>query len=396
MKILIIYRHYWPDTPPLGSILRSLAEGLASRGHRVTVVTAQPSYRGKRQKRLPRRGFVGGVKIVRLPLPPDPGRGPGRALVALLFLAQTFAYAARHRFDLVWATTLPPVINGVVGRAAARFAGARFLYHVLDVYPEAAVAGGLAREGWLARLAARVNSATCRAADAVVVLSDDMVRTIGDRGGNGRVRFHVINNPVLAELEPGDRLVGEEPAEAFRFIFSGNMGRFQSLPLLVEAMAHVPPESGIELVFLGDGPVRGELEKRVARLGLPHVRFLDRTGPEQAFAAARQAQVGVVSLAPGVYRTSYPSKVMTYLAAGLPILAVIEAESALAQYLASHDAGRAAGHDAKDIASAMMALQERYRDGVPRMRLTGLALADFGRAQTTRRWADLVERLGLE
>ena len=352
MKILIVYRHYWPDTPPLGSIL---------------------------------------------PLPPDQGRGILRAVGAGLFMAQAFAYAARHRFDLVWTTTLPPVLNGVMGRAAARFSGARFLYHVMDIYPEAAIAGGMARAGLVSRLAARIDSATCRSADAVVVLSRDMAETIRRRGGNDRVHFHILNNPVLAELETVDRLDrAAAPGKRFRFIFSGNMGHFQSLPLLVEAMAHVPVESDIELVFLGDGPVKPALVARASELGLSHVRFFDRLPPLEAFEVTRGADVGVVSLAPGVYRTSYPSKVMTYLAAGLPILAIVEGQSALAEYLDAHEAGAAAPHEPEAIARAMLALRDLYADGVPRMRLSGRALADFGREQTARRWSELVDKLSFE
>ena len=45
MRILAIYRHYWPDSPPYASMLRIITAHLAAEGHNVTMLTEQPSYK---------------------------------------------------------------------------------------------------------------------------------------------------------------------------------------------------------------------------------------------------------------------------------------------------------------------------------------------------------------
>ena len=45
---------------------------------------------------------------------------------------------------------------------------------------------------------------------------------------------------------------------------------------------------------------------------------------------AAQGDLGVVSLAPGVIRAAYPSKTLSYLRQGTPILALVEGDSELA------------------------------------------------------------------
>jgi hypothetical protein len=54
---------------------------------------------------------------------------------------------------------------------------------------------------------------------------------------------------------------------------------------------------------------------------------LDATAADRVIASA---DLGLVSLQPNIYRVAYPTKTITYLALGLPILAVVEAESSLA------------------------------------------------------------------
>ena len=45
MRILIVYRYFWPDTPPYATMLRDISRWLAEAGHDVEILTAQPSYK---------------------------------------------------------------------------------------------------------------------------------------------------------------------------------------------------------------------------------------------------------------------------------------------------------------------------------------------------------------
>ncbi len=374
-------------------MLRTLAQHLAARGHKVTVLTGYPPDAGRD---LPARGFVGGVRVIRVRSPHNSGGMARRAASGTVFLAQAFAYAARHRFDLVWANSLPPVVNGLVGLLCARGSGARFLYHVHSVHPEAAVAIGALRAGMFSRMLAAINSFTCRAADAVVVLSDDMVRTIADRGGNGAVAFHVLNNFVLAGLGD-DRPPPERAGEAFRLVYWGNLGRTQDLRRLVEAMALISPDEGIELELIGTGAAEARLRRLVGKRNLRHVRFTAAEPSQESFRLVRSCNVGVIPLAPNIHRVGFPSKLMTYLAAGLPVLAIVERDSALASYIEKAEAGLVVDGEPEAIAAAIRTARDTlsFRP-MARMRFMRMADRDFGRAAACARWAELVESLGAE
>ena len=58
--IVLVHRYFSPDTPPYASILRDIAERLGQDGHRVTVLTCQPSYNRAVVARAPARERLAG------------------------------------------------------------------------------------------------------------------------------------------------------------------------------------------------------------------------------------------------------------------------------------------------------------------------------------------------
>ena len=85
---------------------------------------------------------------------------------------------------------------------------------------------------------------------------------------------------------------GEGTPDAPTFVAVGRLAAQKGLPLLIEAAALVKARGAdFRLVIVGDGPLRGELEAMVARLGLAaNVTFtgaLDGEGVRHAMLAAR-------------------------------------------------------------------------------------------------------------
>ena len=138
MKILLVHRYFWPDSPPYASILRTVGEHLAESGHSVEVFTAQPSYGGSDlHEKAPNSESLNGVQISRAPLLKESKSKPvGRLLNLVLFAAQVFLKVARGDFDAVMAATTPPVFVAFAARCGAKLKGAKFVYHMQDIYPE--------------------------------------------------------------------------------------------------------------------------------------------------------------------------------------------------------------------------------------------------------------------
>ena len=129
---------------------------------------------------------------------------------------------------------------------------------------------------------------------------------------------------------------------------------------LVEAQ-----RSDIELVFMGEGKALAGLKAQSA--GLASVAFEPHRPFEAAQAEIAAADVGIVSLEPEIYRLAFPSKTLTYLGLGLPLLCVVEPESQLARMVADNGLGWVAQRDPAAIAAAICRIADARGD-LPAMR----------------------------
>ena len=361
MRILLTHRYYWPDTSsPYAFMLRSLAEHLVSCGHDVSVFTALPDE--TRLETIKKAPDAAGIRVVRRKLPPeDRARPVARAATAGRYAAAVFFHVLRSPAELVMAASFPPVIAAWAAGLACRLSGKKFIYHVQDVHPEAAwLARPGKRRGFAFKILQHLDNQSLRRASRIVVLSDDMARTLSDRAGHV-LPLEVINNFALEGFG-----AGSEPPAGFRklpnrkrLIFAGNLGSFQNLPMLTEGVARaLAKHKDAELVFLGRGAALDGLKRQWHRH--EQITFLPHLPPAQARTLIGEADIGLLSLNPGVFRLSFPSKLLTYLQLGVPVMAAIERESALSQLIEQNGLGRvAAASDPENIASCIHQLLER-------------------------------------
>lgn len=344
-RILAIHRYYWPDTPPYASILRSIAERWARDGHKVEVLTTQPSYKSQlKLSRRPSSETINNVRVRRIPLFHEAGRIVGFRIINMMILCfAVFVHAVvrRRRFDIIMVSTAPPVVLGAAARISAKLTGARFIYHCMDIHPEIGKISGEFRNRKLFDYLLSVDSKNCSDADLVIVLSEDMKKAIMSRHGLGKVNIKVINNFNLPDYE---EVIPEALPEEykkrtgmFRVLFAGNIGRFQGLEFVIDAFLSLSDRTDIELVLVGDGKAVEKLKARAGRGA--HIRFI----PHQSLAITRQimkeSDLCLVSLVPGIYKYAYPSKTMTYLNEGCPLLVSVESDSVISHFVEENKLG---------------------------------------------------------
>ncbi len=396
MKILLTHRYFWPDRPPYGHMLLAIAKGLVQAGHDVTVFASQPSSAPGLPSAL-RQQVIDGVKVRRCYVLTERKAMPILRLfnVALYCLALFFTIL-RVRPDIVSVSTFPPVAAGWIGSLAARIVGARFIYHVQDIHPDvSALSGGKLGRGVLARALRWLDNATLRRATVVVTLSPDMANTLTARG----VRIQhlaIINNFSLdLDLAPtavsSARMPDQSGTARFNVIFAGNLGAYQDLPLLTLGIARLfHQEPGLRLTFLGSGTAEAAL--KAAWDQHPQVRFLPFLPFEQARDIIAQADLGLVSLAPGLTRVAYPSKLLTYLGLGVPVLALVDEDSSLAQDIIANRIGVVAEHRTPEAIAA--ALTVAMADPSLRKNAAATALS-FTAPVVVLRWVDLIGDLAV-
>lgn len=373
-------------------LANDIAAWLAGAGHHVEVIASQPSYNPEAGLgRRPARESWNGVTIRRLPLLPERHRGLVRQLNNLLFiLLSTAVLLFGTRRDVVWSTSIPPVLQPWLLRLVTAIRGTRLIYFVQDIYPEIALLMRMMRPGVASRMIAAADGWTMRQADAVVTLSADMADCIRTRD-EACVAPRIINN--FSAIAPTSASRAQEDATApCRFVFAGNIGRFQNLEETLALFAEVGAETAT-LEFLGEGRLKQTLRESAAARNLSAVRFHPYLPADKAFEFMKACDVGIVTLVPGLYRYAYPSKTFSYLAAGLPLLCLLEEESELAREITARRLG---------VAVSWSAPPARRREAVERLAASHRQFADgllerarplFDRDAARTRWLALFDEV---
>ena len=139
------------------------------------------------------------------------------------------------------------------------------------------------------------------------------------------------------------------------------MGRFQGLETAIKAMSLINKNKDIELIFIGEGLNKKNLIKLSKELQA-NAKFYPYLEPSLAKNFIKKADLGLISLTKNVYKFSYPSKTMTYLELGKPIIAIVEEESNIAQDLISGSYGYVVPHEEDSLANLLIYLKKNSQE----------------------------------
>lgn len=327
MRVLILSIYHDPEPIPKTG---ELARELQRRGHEVTVVTAFPHYPSGNlypgYRLAPWRWEVREkVRILRTFIYPYHGRRSSLRMLNYVSWMMSSVQAAwlAPACDVMYVWH-PPLTVGVSAWVISKLKRVRYVYDVQDLWPESALASGLMRPGILVDALYRLAGWVYRRAPAILVVSDAAAGYLEQRGVPARkvsVAHHWVD---LAPFEqPLSRDVRSEFGWHGKFVvmFAGNLGFVQGLETIIEAAALLRDRRDIEFVLVGDGAARPRLTALAAEKDLSNVRFLGYHPQEEMPAFLSAADVLLVHLrASEIADHAIPTKILSYLAAGRPVI----------------------------------------------------------------------------
>ena len=259
MKILMISDVYYPRINGVSTSIATFRRALHARDHQTLLLAPEYPGRSKADQAV--------VRVPSLYLPFDPEdrmMRPGP-------LRRSIRDLARQRFDLIHIHT--PFIAHRAGVRMARELGIpvvetyhtffeEYFHHYLPLLPRA----------WM-RLAAReVSRRIGRHLDGLIVPSPAIERAL--RGYGLKVPIRIIPTGLdLAEFTPGDgarfcRAHGLEPGRP-TLVYVGRVAHEKNIGFLLDVLDQVRnARPDVRLIIAGEGPARGDLQRRVARLHL--------------------------------------------------------------------------------------------------------------------------------
>jgi len=346
LHILLVTHYFAPDGGAAAVRLTRLAQALAARGHRVTVLCPMPHYpqgriRDDYRGAWTRQETLNGVRVVRAWLWATPSRSVGLRLISQVsfMLAAALRGLSLPRPDVLLIEN-QPVFSALAGWWLSKLKRRPYVVNVSDYWPEYLVAVGVTHERSLIYRAfkALVNL-TQRQARAIVALLPDILSSIEARIGP-HPRAHVIMNATdLARFRPN------VDASAFRakhglgqamlVSFVGTLGNHIDLDTMLKVAARFVERPDVLFLFLGTGIHRDTLQGQA----LPNLRWVDWVDHEEMPAAWAASYVTFWAVHDNVTnRLSLQSKVYEAMASGTPL--VIAVEGILSQVIARSGAGQ--------------------------------------------------------
>ena len=156
-----------------------------------------------------------------------------------------------------------------------------------------------------------------------------------ERWGGARERIRYFPAWAEAVFENTDSPVALAPElapyrEGFNVMFAGNMGEAQDFPAILDAAESLRDRTDIRWLIVGDGRMTDWVRQEIARRELSdRVILLGRHPLERMPSFFAGADALLVSLrAEPIFAMTIPGKVQTYLAAGKPILGMLDGEGA--------------------------------------------------------------------
>lgn len=334
--ILVVSQYFYPEPFRINDI----AQEWVKRGYKVTVLTGIPNYpEGKYYKGYgwykKRKETWNGIDIIRIPL-----ISRGKSAIRLILNYYSFvisgffwSHFTKLKADCVFTFEVSPMTQAKIGVWYSRRSKIPNYLYVQDLWPDnLEVVGGIHNKFVLdhyAKMSKRIYDRCTK----IFATSPSFVETIRSRLDKDQDK--VLYWPQYAEdfYKPVERkAISEIPDDGkFKIVFTGNIGFAQGLEILPKAAAELKKSgmNDVSFIIVGDGRYKEQLIKEATDLDVSEMfNFIPRQPAARIPEILAACDVAFLSfMANPLFEKTIPAKLQSYMACGMPILAVANGET---------------------------------------------------------------------
>jgi colanic acid biosynthesis glycosyl transferase WcaI len=328
LKVLLLNQTFHPDVMATAQYLSDLAVALADRGHEVEVIASRRAYDE------PERCFLKsetwrGVRIRRIATTAFGKKAKWRraADFGSFIVSCCWRLLFTRRPDVVVALTSPPLIS-FIGALFTKWRRAGFVYWVMDLNPDEAIAAGWLREGsFAARTLNGFSNFSLRQARTVVALDRFMrdrivakgiaaekVTVISPWSHNGEVRF---DDAGRKRFRAAHGLV-----DKFVVMYSGNHSPCHPLDTLLAAAKALSGNPRVVFLFVGGGSELAKVKRVAAAEQQRNIFCLPYQPLNELSASLSAADLHAVVMGEPFVGVIHPCKIYNVLCVGAPVLCI--------------------------------------------------------------------------
>ncbi|MBQ3483153.1 MAG: glycosyltransferase family 4 protein [Clostridia bacterium] len=248
------------------------------------------------------------------------------------FLAAIKKYFADIKFDLVLYSTPPITFANVIRYIKKRDHAITYLL-LKDIFPQNALDLGMLSGGGWKGLIYRY----FRAKEKKLYALSDRIGCMSQANADYVLRHNPqlcadkvevcpncieVQDMRLTETERADmRAKYGIPQDKTVFVYGGNLGKPQGIPAIIECLKTQEKNGDCFFLIVGDGTEYGKLEAYVEQAKPDNVRLMKRLPKADYDRLVAACDVGLIFLDHRFTIPNFPSRLLAYMQAGLPVLA---------------------------------------------------------------------------
>lgn len=277
-------------------------------------------------------------------------KGISTIMIEPTFKWATKKYFSNVKFDLILYSTPPITLVGAIEYVKKRD-GAKTYLLLKDIFPQNAVDIGLMStsgiKGLLYKHFRKQEKKLYRISDRIGCMSP------------ANVDYVLKHNPEIppkkAEVCPNsieviDKSIDEETRLKIRnkyklpiykkiFVYGGNLGKPQGIPFIIKCLKECKDIKDVFFLIVGDGTEYSLLKEFVKTHKQKNIRLMRRLPKEDYDNMVGACDVGLIFLDYRFTIPNFPSRLLSYLQAKLPVLAATDDNSDLGKLLVEGNFG---------------------------------------------------------
>jgi glycosyltransferase involved in cell wall biosynthesis len=351
-KIIIVSAVYPPEPIVSARTSAQVAEALLKQNHKVQVITAFPNrpkgeiYPGFHRHLYQKSIFSGQYSTVRCFSTFSKNSTAFSRFFENTSLGVTSGLALlfSQKSDVIYANTWPIFATGIV-RLVASLRRIPLVISIQDVYPESLLSQGRMKEGDLIyKILLSIDRWIAKGCQTIIPISERFAGVYRVNRGISAERIKVIPNWMDKDsVIPGSKLEYRKekgiPEDAFVLVYGGNIGMAAGVRNVLQAMKQLHSERKVVFVIAGSGSQLATCQKLAAEITDVQILFHTPWAVEETSKVLAAADALVLPTSGDQSLASVPSKMISYLLAARPILAIVRQESDIAEVIRNADCG---------------------------------------------------------
>jgi len=394
MNVVIVSAVFPPEPVISAQTSFDIANELSQNGHNVTVLTTFPNrpagklFPGYKRKLYLIEKRTIGLKIIHcFHTLSSESSVMSRTLENISFgITSALFLALIPKIDVVYSNSWPIFASSFIC-FICWLRGFKMVTSVQDVYPESLISQKrMGQSSNIVLIMRFVDRLIARNSDSLIVISKTFKDIYEQNRRINSEKLHIIPNWSLFHFEE-DNLRSTQikqrlniPENAFLAVYGGNIGEAAGIEVFVEAFRYLG-DLPIYLLIAGSGPNLANCRRLAQQIKGDKIKFLSPWKAEETNSVLSCANLLILPTHGSQSLYSVPSKSITYMMSGRPILALCKPESELEKLILDSSSGWVIHLDDPQL------LSERLKEIVSLPNETLLELGNNGKIYAQREFS---------